>query len=263
MQAVQTLYILTSDQLFSNLPCNQSEQTLAEPAAAGQGIAEIRRPAVPDRSPDTDRGTADSDSSQIRPSREFEDIADAWAADSRNWDIFEAWERDVLLPVAATAAPVTHPAKSPKVDTLRAPLSPTAANRTRWTSAAGCPGAAKAPPVSAAAKATTAPVDILRAASETGAAAVAEHTPGLPTARGSGGSHLSRGGESGGRPGQKRGHAVAERSVTEGNAAGDKRKRCALSKNQAQVLARRGAARASPCLAAWTQNADDTDDFMM
>ena len=260
---MQTLYILTSDQLFSNLSCNQSEQTVAELAAAGQIIADIRPQAVPDSSADTDMCTTDSDSSQIRPSREFEDIADAWATDPQSWDIFKAWERDVLFLVGATAAPITLPVISPKVDSLRGPLSPTAANRTRWPSAAGCPGAAKAPPVSAAAQAATEAVDILPAACVTGAAAVADHTPGLPAARESGGSHLSRGGGSGGRPGQKRGHAVAEQSVAEGNAAGDKRKRGALSKNQAQVLARRGATQASPCLVAWTQNSDDTDDFMM
>ncbi|BDA46571.1 probable regulator of telomere elongation helicase 1 homolog at N-terminal half [Coccomyxa sp. Obi] len=266
VKAMQSFYSLTSDHLFSTSSGIIPERTTAEHTAAPQASADMWPQAVPDSSFDASLGLSDEELSEVRSSREFEDMVDQWMADPRNADTYDAWwaaENEHYAAVKssrANAVSVEDPVMSPKADTLRAPLSPTAANRTRWRSAADCPGAAKAPHTSVTA---TAPAAAVLAATETATAAVAEHTPKLQTAQRSGGSHRGRGGGSGGRSGQKRGHAVAEQAVTEGTTAGDGRKRCALSKNQAQVLARKGAARAGPCMAAWTQNSDDTDDFMM
>lgn len=255
-QAVQTLYILVSDQNFSTSPGIVLEETDAELGATEQINADIWQQAVSDSIPDTSTSTRSDSSSEPRPSREFEEMIDRELADPRNADkYFACTDDDFLATVDAKSTPVSRPMIPPKADTIRAPLSPTAANTAHWQSAARCPGAAKPPESSSAA---TAPVAAALLATET--APVAERTPQLQTAPRRGGSHRSRGG---GRSGHKQGHAVTEQSATEGPSAGDGRKRCALSKNQAQVLARKGAARASPRMAAWTQNSDDTDDFML
>lgn len=235
-QAVQSLYSLTADQLFSSSTAVVIvRHTDAEQAATEQASAGIRPQAVlEDSVPDTSISTSDESSSELRSSQEFEDMADAWMADPKNADTYDAWfrEEEALASVGANAAPVPHPMIPPKVDTVRAPLSPTAANRTRWPSAAKCPGAARPPEQRRLSQATaTAPV----AAAETAPAAAAEHTPSLQAAQQSGGSNRNSGDGSGGRPGQKRGHAVTEQPGTKGDTVGDGRKRCALSKNQAQV----------------------------
>ena len=128
---------------------------------------------------------------------------------------------------------------------LRAPLSPTTANRASRPGVEGRSGTGKGP--------------------ELGAEPHAPVRAPEPHAA----QHIRGAVRSGGRSGQKRGTEegglLAERGtpVPDQDAAGHVHKRSAVSKNQAQALARRGGAASAPRLAAWTQNSDDTDDFMI
>lgn len=144
------------------------------------------------------------------------------------------------------AESVPHADAWPQMETpLRAPLSPTAANRACRPSVTGPFGPGKVPQLGPE------PHDpLVRPAARS-----AQHSRG--SVRSSGRSGQKRGNEEGAQL------ADGRSPTPDQDAAGQQRKHYAVSKNEAQGLARRSGAAAAPSLAAWTQNSDDTDDFMI